>query len=84
MTRASIREYTEAVRGRYLRASKVEKGKILDEFTKVIGCHPKATIRLLHRGNQRSVKRKRGHPRQYGATVARALRTLRLKLSFVG
>jgi len=39
MTRASIREYTEAVRGRYLRASKMEKGRILDEFTKVIGCH---------------------------------------------
>ena len=48
MTRASIREYTEAVRGRYLQASKVEKGKILDEFTKVIGCHRKVAIRLLH------------------------------------
>ncbi len=84
MTRASIREYTQAVRGRYLRASKVEKGKILDEFTKVIGCHRKAAIRLLHRGNQRSVKRKRGRPRQYGATVARALRTLRLKLNSAG
>ena len=33
MTRGSIREYTEAVRGRYLRASKKEKGKVLDEFT---------------------------------------------------
>lgn len=30
MTRGSIREYTEAVRGRYLRASKKEKGKVLD------------------------------------------------------
>ena len=49
MTRSSIREYTEAVRGRYLRALKMEKGKILDEFTKVIGCHRKAAIRLLHR-----------------------------------
>jgi hypothetical protein len=35
MTRASIREYTEAVRWRYLQASKEDKGKILDEFTKV-------------------------------------------------
>ena len=47
MTRASIREYVEAVRGRYLRASKIEKGKILDEFTQVVGCHRKAAIRLL-------------------------------------
>jgi hypothetical protein len=37
MTRGSIREYTETVRGRYHRATKKEKGIILDEFTKVIG-----------------------------------------------
>ena len=36
MTQASIREYVEAVRGRYYRASKKEKGMILDEFTKVM------------------------------------------------
>ncbi len=76
MTRASIQEYTEAVRGRYLQASKVEKGKILDEFTKVIGCHRKAAIRLLRRGNQPMSNKKRGRPRQYGATVARALRVV--------
>jgi len=74
MTRGSIREYTEAVRGRYLRSSKKEKGKILDEFTKVIGCHRKAAIRLLRRGNQQNAKRKRGRPRQYGVAVAQALR----------
>ena len=50
MTRDSIREYTEALRGRYLRASKKEKGIILDEFTKVTGCHRKAAIRLFRRG----------------------------------
>ncbi len=60
MTRGSIREYTEAVRGRYLRTSKKEKGKILDEFTKVIGCHRKAAIRLLRRGNQARASKKRG------------------------
>lgn len=36
MTRASIREYTEAVRKRYLLVSKAKKGKILDEFTKCL------------------------------------------------
>jgi hypothetical protein len=76
MTRASIREYTEAVRGRYLQASKIEKGKILDEFTKVIGCHRKAAIRLLRRGNQQGVKRKRGRPRRYGIAVAEALKVV--------
>jgi hypothetical protein len=74
MTRASIREYVEAVRWRYLRASKVEKGRILDEFTQVIGCHRKAAIRLLRQENQGRAKKKRGRPRQYGIAVAEALR----------
>ena len=74
MTRGSIREYTEAVRGRYLRTSKKEKGRILDEFTKVIGCHRKAAIRLLHRRNQARTGKKRGRPRQYSPAVAGALR----------
>ncbi len=60
MTRGSIREYTEAVQGRYLRASKKEKGGILDEFTKVTACHRKAAIRLFHRRNQARANKKRG------------------------
>ena len=76
MTRGSIREYTEAVRGRYLRGSKKEKGKILDEFTKVTGCHRKAAIRLFRRVNQPRANKKRGRHRQYGAAVAGALRVV--------
>jgi hypothetical protein len=75
MTRTSVREYTEAVRWRYLRAPKEEKGKILDEFTKVAGYHRKAAIRLLHRVSKVSTDKKRGRPRQYGVTVVGALRT---------
>jgi hypothetical protein len=74
MTRASIREYTEAVRGRYVRASKKEKGRILDEFTRVTNYHRKAAIRLLHRGNQSKANKRRGRPRQYGEAVVGALR----------
>ncbi len=74
MTRGSIREYTKAVRDRYLRASKKEKGMILDEFTKVIGCHRKAAIRLFRRGNQPRPNKKRGRHRQYSAVIAGALR----------
>jgi hypothetical protein len=37
MTRASIREYTEAVRWRYLSATKKGKGKILDGFIQITG-----------------------------------------------
>lgn len=74
MTRGSIREYAEAVRGRYFLTAKKERGKILDEFTKVTGCHRKAAIRLFRRRNQSRTNKKRGRPRRYGANVAEALR----------
>ncbi len=69
MTRGSIREYTEVGRGQYFLASKKEKGKILDEFTRVIGRHRKAAIRMFHRSNQPSVNKKRGRPRRHGALL---------------
>ena len=74
MTRASIREYAEAVQERYFLASRKEKGKILDEFTKVTGHHRKAAIRLFHRQNHPRPNKKRGRPQRYGAAVVRALR----------
>ncbi len=52
MTRGSIKEYIEAIRWRYLRGKKKEKGKILDEFTQVTGYHRKSAIRRLCHGNQ--------------------------------
>jgi len=74
MTQGSIREYTEAVRERYLGASRKGKGGILDEFTKVIGCHRKSAIRLLRRGDQPRANKRRGRPRQYSAAAAGALK----------
>ena len=73
MTRGSIREYAEAVRGRYLRATRKEKGKILDEFTQVIGCHRKAAIRLLRRPSPHQARR-RGRRPYYGHEVVEMLR----------
>ncbi len=74
MTRTSIQEYTEAVRWRYLRSSKADKGKVLDELTKVTGYHRKAAIRLLHQTNKPGSSKKRGRPRKYSAAVVEALR----------
>ncbi len=84
MTRGSIREYTEAVRGRYFRATKKAKARMLDEFTQVTGYHRKAAVRLLSfhgrippfarlRTSPRRAGR-RGRPRCYGPEVAEALR----------
>jgi hypothetical protein len=37
MTRGSVKDYMEAVRGRYLKASRKEKGRILDKFYRSLG-----------------------------------------------
>jgi hypothetical protein len=75
VTRRSIREYVQAIRGRYLQASKEEKGKMLDEFTKVTGLHRKAAIRLLHRPGQPGAGKRRGRPAMY-KTVMQPLRDI--------
>jgi len=49
MTRGSILEYLQAVRGRYLKAIKADKKKVLDEFVRVTGYHRKSAIRALNR-----------------------------------
>jgi len=74
VTRRSIGEYAQALRSRYLGASKEEKGKMLDEFTQVTGLHRKAAIRLLHWLGQPRAGKRRGRPRKYGTGEAEALR----------
>jgi len=76
MTRGSIEEYTAAVRGRYLKAVKKEKGLILDEFVQVSGYHRKAAIRLLRRSRQPGGRKRQGRRRCYGGEVVNALRRM--------
>jgi len=76
VTRRSTLEYAQVVRLRYLRASKVEKGKILDEFMQVTGQHRKAAIRLLNRTNQPRTGKRRGRPKRYGSDVAGMLKAV--------
>ena len=49
MTGAGIGEYLETVREKYARATKKEKGRILDELVDVAGCHRKSAVRVLRR-----------------------------------
>lgn len=72
MTRQSVVEYAEAVRGRYRGAGRKEKQRILDEFCETTGMHRKAAIRLFNREGT-PVSGRRGRPRRYGAEVADAL-----------
>ena len=76
MTRASIKEYAEAIRQRYRAGHKAEKGKILDEFTKVTGLHRKSAIRLLRYAFPVKLKQKRGRTKYYGNEVTAVLRKI--------
>ena len=76
MTRRSIIEYVQALRSRYFGASREEKGKMLDEFTKVTGLHRKAAIRLLNRSSHPRTSKGRGRPRKYDSEAAEALKVV--------
>ena len=58
------RVYLEAIRKRYRRARRADKGKILDEFRSVCGYQRKYAIRLLGSKPPRSPRRP-GRPSQY-------------------
>jgi len=73
MTRGGIREYVAAVRERYARASKREKGRILTEFCATTGYHRKAAIRRLGAPPGAAPAAPPARPRRYGPAVAAAL-----------
>lgn len=66
MVKASKEEYLRAIRGRYRRAGRAYKQKILDEFCAVCGYHRKHAIRKLNARSSKAQK-KPGRPSKYGA-----------------
>lgn len=68
MTERGRREYAEALRPRYERADRRERGRMLDEYCRVTGCHRKAAIRALRR-RRGGRRRSGGRPRRYGADL---------------
>ena len=74
MSLKSKDELVEVVRPRYLKASKFEKQKILDEFTCATGYHRKHAIRVLKNRVSKTRRRKRtGYPSIYQGKVVEAL-----------
>ena len=57
MTRNGVREYIEAIQGRYAKGSRGEKGALLEEASRVTGYHRKALTRLLGGKSRRRVRR---------------------------
>lgn len=72
MSQRSKRELVDRVRDRYLKASRSEKTKILDEFVAVTGMHRKAANRRLRAGYQMGRER-RGRKRTYTGAAVSAL-----------
>jgi hypothetical protein len=73
MSQQSKRELLEVLRPRYLKASKAEKQKILDEFTAATGYHRKYAIRILKRGYKRRPNRPKGRTAIYRGEVVEGL-----------
>ncbi len=69
----SRREYLRAIQDRYCRASKAEKGRILDEFCSNCGYNRKYAIRLLHGGTGRVRKRVKRRAHKYGSRTISVL-----------
>ena len=64
MSLPSRKEYLEKIRGRYARAGRVHKSRILDEFCSNCGYHRKHAVRLLSQAPR--PRRKPGPRRRYG------------------
>jgi len=73
MTGESKRELLLALRPSYLRASKAEKGRILDQFVLATGYHRKYAIHLLKHGPPQPARRPRAGRSRYGVIVVQAL-----------
>lgn len=73
MTRNSIRDYTEAIRERYLRGGKKERGAILDEFVRVTGYNRKSVIRILSSKKTPTGAGRRGRPKRYSGRASAGL-----------
>jgi hypothetical protein len=75
MSQRSKREYLESIYGRYQRAGREHKKKILDEFCAVCGHHRKHETRLLNRPLQKERERPGPEP-EYGPELVPHLKRI--------
>ncbi|OFZ97004.1 MAG: integrase [Betaproteobacteria bacterium RBG_19FT_COMBO_58_11] len=65
MSKTEKRAYLDAIRGRYHKAKRADKSKILDEFCAVCGYHRKYALRRLNQASKRTEPRKPGRASRY-------------------
>lgn len=73
MSKKSKDELVKRTHPRYLKASRAEKSRILDEFVAATGYHRKHAIRKLRQGISESRRERRGRKRTYTGDAVRAL-----------
>ena len=76
MSQQSKRELLEVLRPRYLKASKVKKQRMLDEFTAVTGYRRKYAIRVLKHPVQRIRRKRAGRKAIYRGAVVEKLKQI--------
>jgi hypothetical protein len=75
MTINERRKYLPLIKKRYLKASKLGRGRLLDEMQAITGLHRKSLIRLMSGSLERKPRHKR-RGRSYGPEVDDALRVI--------
>lgn len=73
VSKESRKELIEAVRHRYRNSTKLEKGRILDEFTALSGVHRKHAIRIMKQARADKTPATRGNARIYHEAVKEVL-----------
>lgn len=66
-------ELIETLRDRYRQAARTDKGRILDEFAVLSGCHRKHAIRLLRKPVEGAIREAKPGRRIYNEAVKQAL-----------
>lgn len=82
MTLNERRKYLRLIKKRYLKASKFERGRLLDEMEAITGLHRKSLIRLISGSLERKPRRKQ-RGRTYGPEVDDALRVISESLDHI-
>lgn len=83
MTISERRKYLERMEGRYRRADRLDRGRLLDEMEAMTGLHRKSLLRLLGPGGLERQPRTRQRGRVYGSAVDDALRVIWESLDYV-
>ncbi len=73
MSKAARMELIAAIKDRYEKATRSEKGRILNEFVEVAGFHRKHAIRVLTRDSDQRGRPRSGSGKVYGEALRQAL-----------